>query len=221
MPTEPLVSIYTGADIIQCPFHIFSDTMYVISISYGDLKRGESITHRICCIPNVAANPRVRPRAKVPLFFTATGQISRRDCYLTQGGWFPNYRKMPEIASFWLEECPNLASRLNWLSMGKTVRVLTKHFDSPHLVDTSHLCNLNADQNKYRLQLVWEANPCQSIARSLCMYNHEGTREEVPKSLDNVDFNAAFEVVFTVDYMQEEDDSSIVLFASLLRMFRV
>ncbi|KAI0742906.1 hypothetical protein C8Q80DRAFT_114794 [Daedaleopsis nitida] len=195
--------------------------MHVITISFGDLKRSKSTVHRICCIPNITINTLIRPRTKVPLFFTATGQISPRNCYLTQGGWFPTYREMPEIASFWLEERPNLASRLNWLGMGKTVKAFKDHFDSPHLVDTSHLCDLDADANKYRLQIVWEANPCQTIARSLCMYDHTGARQQVPKSLDEADFDAAYEVVFTVDYMKEEGDASIVLFASLLRMFKV
>lgn len=160
--TEPLVSIYTGADIVQCPFHIFSDTTYTITYSYGDLSRSETAIHRICCIPNVAANPRIRPRARVPLFFTAIGQISPRDCYLTQGGWFPNSQetRMPEIASFWLEPRPNHASQLNWLGMGKTLRTLTDHFDSLQ-VDTSYLCKLDVAENRYRLQLVWEADPCQ------------------------------------------------------------
>lgn len=61
----------------------------------------------------------------------------------------------------------------------------------------------------------------QSIARSLCMYDHEGARQEIPKTLDEVDFSAAYEVVFTVEYVKHEGDSSVILFASLLRMFKV
>ncbi|KAI0704822.1 hypothetical protein C8Q76DRAFT_631422 [Earliella scabrosa] len=183
-------------------------------------KPGETFEPRFMCCVYLSGDGIIRgPPGINPLLFTVAGEIDPRECYFTTQGVQRPLPPNVEIASCWIRARPNPASRIHWRGMQHSVNSLATHIqDQGGRVDTSRLIAVDED-GSVRLQVIWRGKEGQTIARNMLMFDNDGTREAVPRSLTEVAYGEAFEFVFTIQYVQPRD-RQYVLFAALYCTFR-